>query len=311
MPLTAESLPISLGDLVGYIRVSTEGQKDGLSLMEQARLIQQYCDTNGYRLLAIYSDAASGENIEKRYGFKAAISHVIGKSEDGPTTSPAAGLIVLSLDRFSRSVHDSEIIAKSLSSAGKMLLSTQQNYDLKNPTGKVMFQVNQAFNEYMRAELVDRMQRLRQAKVDNGGWVGHRPPFGFIIQTVKRVDFYGREIQSRELIPDPDEQMVIRLVRRLRKWVGEPHPKKRGPKLDRISTGSIAAYLNKRAETDPRFLPKDAKPLQKPRQRAYIKPPSGLWTSSNVWRILNPEHTSEYRCQESLKEKSRRESKAS
>lgn len=94
--MAAQPANDSIGSLIGYIRVSSDGQQDGLSLVEQARLIQDYCTRSGYNLLAIFSDAESGESIAGRDGFIAAYKMVTNKDD------AADGLVVLNFDRYSR-----------------------------------------------------------------------------------------------------------------------------------------------------------------------------------------------------------------
>lgn len=44
-------------DVVGYIRVSTQGQvKEGYSLGEQLDEIEKFCTANGYNLIDTFSD---------------------------------------------------------------------------------------------------------------------------------------------------------------------------------------------------------------------------------------------------------------
>lgn len=255
-----------IAELIGYIRVSTQGQRDGLSLPEQARLIQEYCDRNGYNLLAIFCDSESGESIQGREGFLAAVKLIL---KDG-----ADGMVVLNFDRYSRSTGDSELILRAFRKKDKLLLSVQQGFDLADKYGRFGFRVNQAAAELVREEIVERLYRLRMAKVAGGGWVGHRAP-------------YGWRCQGKELVPDKDEQMVVRLIRRLRKWVKSRRPPGgRGRPNVWMSQYEIRDYLNKRAETDERFAVKSAKPLQKPRSRPYKREKSYLWTQAMVCRIL-------------------------
>ena len=84
--------------VVGYIRVSTvEQEESGLGIEDQEAKIRAYCDLYGLELVELFTDAASGKNLQ-RVGLESAL----GRLADGA----AEGLIVAKLDRLTRSVRD-------------------------------------------------------------------------------------------------------------------------------------------------------------------------------------------------------------
>jgi site-specific DNA recombinase len=247
-------------NLIGYIRVSTEGQQDGTSLSEQARKIQEWCERAGHNLTAIFWDADSGENIIGRKGFQAAIKFCLDDNQSD-------GMVVANFDRFSRSVLDSETVKRDFQKQDKLLKSVEQDFDIADMFGSFTFQVNQAAAELARKQILYRLHSNRMAKVRKGGWVGHRPPYGYIAV-------------RNELVEDPTEQMVIRYIRRLYKWT-------RKDDLKPTSLYDIARALNKKIEEgDERFLPKNGKLPNKPRTRPYARKYTYLWTHVSVRRIL-------------------------
>ena len=45
-----------------YVRVSTDDQRDkGYSIDSQLRMIKEYCEKNGYKIVDIYNDAGHSE----------------------------------------------------------------------------------------------------------------------------------------------------------------------------------------------------------------------------------------------------------
>src|ERR1700758_5586203 len=59
--------------VIGYIRVSTEEQRDNNSFQEQAKCIEKWCGKKSHLLDSIYFDAESGAKLTERPGLRAAI----------------------------------------------------------------------------------------------------------------------------------------------------------------------------------------------------------------------------------------------
>jgi DNA invertase Pin-like site-specific DNA recombinase len=239
-------------DLVGYIRVSSAGQEDGTSLEQQSRAIEQWCESQGHTLRAIFSDAFSGEKILGRTGFKAAIQY---------STQNTDGLVVANFDRYSRSSFDSEAVSRLFKAKGKKLISVAQNFDLEDKYGRFTFRVNQAVAELVREQIKERCHSNRMLKAEKGGWIGHRPEYG------------TRAVQG-EKVEDPQEQWVIRYIWRLYTWT-------------RLTQVEIVDLLNHRVDSgDERFLTKHSKPTIRARRRAYRKEFTYRWTQGIVSKIL-------------------------
>lgn len=174
--------------VVGYVRVSTAGQKDNHSIPEQAKRIQGYCDMHGLELVAIFQEVGSGANTA-RGGFKDAIRTIWGRN---PACAEVDGLIVWDFWRFSRDLRDSENIRAGFVRRNKQLLSVNQSFNLGEASGVFAFQVTQAAGENDRRNIAARLYGHRKAKVDAGNWIGHGIPYGAEVQ--KRV-IDGRAIK--------------------------------------------------------------------------------------------------------------------
>lgn len=247
--------------LIGYIRVSTDDQRDGLSLQKQAQSIYEYCEQKGYQLLAIYWDAESGENMRGRAGFQQAVRSC--------NRDEADGLIVNNFDRYSRDSLDSEMVFRVFQKKNKHLISVQQPFDLGNKYGRFTFRVNQSVAQLVREEITERLYTMRMAKGEAGGWIGHRPPFGW------------RVVQGN-LVQDPTETRVIKLICRLRKWVKSPRFRDKA-----MSLNEIADYLNARIEGGEVWLScKSGKDNLRERRRPYKHEQTPLWNAHKVQGIL-------------------------
>jgi len=83
--------------VIGYIRVSTEGQaEEGVSLAAQREKIECYAALYDLELVAVMEDAGASARTLKRPGLQAALAAL--------TAGEAEGLLVAKLDRLTREV---------------------------------------------------------------------------------------------------------------------------------------------------------------------------------------------------------------
>jgi site-specific DNA recombinase len=85
--------------VIGYIRVSTDGQEaSGLGLEAQREKIAGYCNLYDLELVDLVQDTASGKAMKGRDGLHRTLA-MLKRGE-------AEGLVVAKLDRLTRSVRD-------------------------------------------------------------------------------------------------------------------------------------------------------------------------------------------------------------
>lgn len=182
-----------MANLVGYARVSSDGQKDNASLPLQRRTIEEYCKHHKHRLVAFYQDIESGATIDARENFQWAVKTV---------ETIADGLIVYRLDRLTRRVLDGEVIKETLAANGKVLLSVMDGLDMESETGEFMFTISSAVAELERKRINKRCREGLSAKKEAGGYYSGRPPYGY-------ASYKG------SLIEVPAEQEVIKIIESL------------------------------------------------------------------------------------------------
>ena len=101
--------------LIGYVRVSSEGQADNTSLEDQQEKITAYCIALNHELVGLYQDVQSGGKSDNRKGLQTAIADMLDGKADG--------LIVLKLDRLGRRANDVlTLIDKELQPNNKALI---------------------------------------------------------------------------------------------------------------------------------------------------------------------------------------------
>jgi DNA invertase Pin-like site-specific DNA recombinase len=175
-------------------------------------------------------------------------------------------LVVNKFDRYFREVGFGEVVRKQLQRHGKTLESVQEQMDLNEPSGEAHFQMNLVFAEWERKTIFKRTYSMRMSNVERGAWIGYKPPFGW------RPAYTDANLSA--LVPVPDEQRVIRFIRRCYKWT-------------KLTQRNIVDLLNRKMEIDPvRWGPKATKELKRPRRTPYLRKRTGKWTQPSVWKIL-------------------------
>ena len=124
-------------NVVGYIRVSTQGQaKDGYSLKYQEEEIQAYCEKHGWNLIHIFRDEGiSGAKMNEealevdRVGLQEMLAHL--------SSLPIKYVVVLNTSRLWRSDMVRVLIHRELQKYGVDIKSIEQpNYSIykKDPS---------------------------------------------------------------------------------------------------------------------------------------------------------------------------------
>jgi DNA invertase Pin-like site-specific DNA recombinase len=144
--------------LVGYMRVSSEGERQTTDLQR---------------------DALLGAGVDERHLFE---DHASGSRDDRPGLvkalaflRPGDGLVVWKLDRLGRSLPHLLATVNGLKERGVAFRSLTENMDTGSPQGEFLFQVFGALAQFERALARERVKAgLEAAK--RRGRRGGRPP---------------------------------------------------------------------------------------------------------------------------------------
>jgi site-specific DNA recombinase len=198
--------------LIGYIRVSSEGQADNTSLEDQELKIQAYCTALNHELVGLYKDVQSGGKSDNRKGLQTAIADMLAGKADG--------LIVLKLDRLGRRASDVlTLIDKELQPNDKALVVIDMNMDTSTPTGKLVLTMLAGVAEFEKSQINERTKNGKKARAKTSDYAnGGQPKF-------------GHKADNKNLVVDDKEQQIIDVIRRHHK--------------SGKSQRQIAEYLNK------------------------------------------------------------------
>jgi DNA invertase Pin-like site-specific DNA recombinase len=199
-PARAKLLFMPSTRLVAYLRVSTDRQaEEGLGLDVQREAIEAWARQNRCRITDWCADEgrSGAADVIDRPGLAEALGHV--------HAGGARGIVVARIDRIARDLVLQEWIRAEVLRNGGELRSVDPVEDLylrddpDNPTGDLVRKILGAVAEYERAMTRLRMRAGKELKRERGGYAHGRPPYGY------------RAI-GRALVPDVDEQRIVRLI---------------------------------------------------------------------------------------------------
>lgn len=203
--------------LIGYVRVSTEEQKNNTSIDTQIKTIQDYCNLYNHELIDIVKDVKSGSSIEKR-NLKTLLDKVNSSNDIN-------GLIVVKLDRLSRNLKEALTEIDNLNKNNKTLISITEQYDFGSAQGKLMLSMLLSFSEYERSIIKDRMNSGKASLKNKGAYVGGGVKLG---KQIIKSNIDNKEVKI--LVDNEKELEIIKIIK---------NHKRSGKSLY-----SIAKYLN-------------------------------------------------------------------
>jgi DNA invertase Pin-like site-specific DNA recombinase len=185
-------------NVVGYLRVSTEGQADAFGLDVQRQTVEDHCAKHDLQLVGVFHDETSGTHgLEHRIGLAQALNLI---------PDPATILVIPRLDRLARDLVMSEQLLREVWDAGGEVISCAEGEgnlkdDPNDPSRALIRQVLGAVAAYERSMIVLRMKRGRLAKQARGGYASGAPPYGY------RADGHGN------LVPEPAQQEGLAIIK--------------------------------------------------------------------------------------------------
>lgn len=182
--------------VVAYIRVSTDRQAgEGHSLEAQARRIQAYALAFGLEVVAMETDAGASASSLERPGLQRALQRL----EDGE----AGSLLVVKLDRLTRSVRDLCDLVDTYFREDYSLMSVSEQIDTRSAAGRMMLNLLTTIGQWEREAIGERTAAVMQHMKASGAFTGGWPPYGYV------------EVDG-QLVEDEEEQAVVRRARELR-----------------------------------------------------------------------------------------------
>ena len=175
-----------------YIRVSTEDQaREGFSLPEQEKRLRAMCEYKGYEIYKVYKDAGiSAKTGNYRPKFEELLQDIKDKK--------CNTIVVLKLDRLTRSVYDWENIIKFLEENNAYLDCANDDINTTNANGKMISRILMSVSQ-QEIERTSERTKVGLSGAIKAGHIPARAPLGY-----KHVD--------RLLVSDPlTKDIIIRI----------------------------------------------------------------------------------------------------
>jgi DNA invertase Pin-like site-specific DNA recombinase len=183
---------------IAYLRVSTDKQADrGVSLDAQRAKVQAYAELYDLELVEVVVDAGASAKTLDRPG--------LGKALAMLRTGKAEALLVVKLDRLTRSVRDlGDLVAGPFAPGRAALLSVSEQIDTRSAAGRLVLNVLASVSQWEREAIGERTSAAMQHMAACGEFTGGEAPYGYAI---------GADGKLAEIA---EEQAVIREARRIR-----------------------------------------------------------------------------------------------
>ena len=175
-----------------YIRVSTEDQaREGFSLPEQEKRLRAMCEYKGYEIYKVYEDAGiSAKTGNSRPGFEELLQDIRDKK--------CNTIVVLKLDRLTRSVFDWEKIIRFLEENDAYLDCANDDINTTNANGKMISRILTSVSQN-EIERTSERTKFGLAGAIKEGHIPARAPLGY-------------KHENKKLVPDPlTKDIVLRI----------------------------------------------------------------------------------------------------
>jgi site-specific DNA recombinase len=262
-----------------YARVSSEEQRENLTIEPQIAMYKQWVDLqnqagHSHESIGIYEDNGVSGTIP--FAQRPAGSRLIEEVH----AELADLVIVTRVDRLGRDTVDIITATRDLYERSLPVKSLSEDYDLSTPAGRFMFHMLAAQAGFIRDSMTERSIEASTHWAKNGVWLGGIIPYGYMVEGKKKE---ARLVISTRMIPglNMTEADVVRLIYRL---LVE----------DRWSTIRIAEHLNSLGV--PTAYTRDQRKTKKRGEPDDTKVATvGIWRYGTVGRIItNPVYKGEY-----------------
>ncbi|HFU7072909.1 TPA: recombinase family protein [Bacillus cereus] len=185
-----------------YARVSTiEQAEEGYSIDEQIRVLNKFCEREGYLVYDQYVDRGiSGKNISGR----PAIQRLLLDAEQ----KKFEVVLVWKMNRLARKSLDLMNIVEKLDSKNIAFRSYTERYETETSTGKLQFQLMAAIAEYERNNIAENVKMGMIARAKEGRWNGGQV-LGY---DVVEISSDNRKRKNTHLVINEREANTVQLI---------------------------------------------------------------------------------------------------
>src|SRR5437764_9752871 len=184
-------LPDIVGALI-YVRVSTKEQTENLSLPTQLNACEEYCEHQGFKVLARFREEGESAKTADRTELQKLLQFC--RKNKGAVQF----VVVFNLTRFAREKYDHFALRAHLKSLGISLRSATEPID-DTSTGKLMEGVLASFAQFDNDVRSERTRAGMRAALELGRWT-FPAPLGYL---------NAPKWSSASLVPDPERATFV------------------------------------------------------------------------------------------------------
>ena len=214
--------------VIGYCRVSTSMQEEqGSSLDAQKDTIIQFCKSRNLELLDVYKECISG-SVEPRE--RPLLSHVLQELDD----NNADAIVIVKLDRLSRSIKDTISLLSELSNKNKKFFEIKNNLSNDGAVNQFTVHLFSALAQMERSMIQERVNDVIKYRRNHNLIIGNIP--------------FGKMVEEKDgekvLIDHAEEQRTLSIIKELRNTIVVKKSQKGERKMN-MTFQSIAKSLEK------------------------------------------------------------------
>ena len=195
-----------------YARVSTDVQRDNFSIPSQIAECQQYAQKHGYVIIGdLFVDPKTGlDTVSGNGAIPAYVDDYSSRELSRPSLDASLRylevvgfdvLIVHSLDRLARDPYIRQTLEREFQGRNARVEFVLGNYE-ETPEGEVRKDLDATFSKWENTKRVERSNRGKRRKAENGLFVGGVTPYGYQID---------KDAQGG-LVIDENEAEVVRRI---------------------------------------------------------------------------------------------------
>src|ERR1017187_1884642 len=158
---------------IAYIRVSSAEQVSNFSLPSQGRLCSEFCDKNGWKLVAIFIEWGESAQTADRTTLQEMLRYCKQRK------NTINYVVVYRLDRFARFAKDHAMLEGMLNSYGSQLRSVTEPVD-ESDTGRLLGTILSGIAEFDNRIRIGRTKQGMKEAVDHGHWPFGAPTIGYL-----------------------------------------------------------------------------------------------------------------------------------
>jgi DNA invertase Pin-like site-specific DNA recombinase len=214
------------GEYWMYLRKSradleAEARGEGETLDKHRKALFKLAKDYNINITRVFPEIASGESIFHRPEMVSMLQSM--------ETDPPNGVLVMDIDRLGRGDKiDQGVIERSFKESKALIITPTEIYDMNQESGEFSVEVRSFLARMELKQTTKRLQGGRVRSVEEGNYIGTRPPYGYQIEKTGKGE--------RMLILHPEQAPVVKLIFELYTHT-DPHK--------RLGTNKIANELNR------------------------------------------------------------------